>query len=75
MQIDRSAIMQAKEKLGDKNAYLIVDELGITDFDEKNMRCCCPFHQEDHPSFIYNKKALTSGVLALVVAAMTFLMC
>ena len=57
MQIDRSAIMQAKEKLGDKNAYLIVDELGITDFDEKNMRCCCPFHQEDHPSFIYNKKA------------------
>lgn len=39
MQIDRSAIMQAKEKLGDKNAYLIVDELGITDFDEKNMRC------------------------------------
>nr|WP_243184732.1 AAA family ATPase [Dysosmobacter segnis] len=21
------------------------------------MKCCCPFHQEDHASFIYNKKA------------------
>ena len=57
MQIDRDAIMQAKEKLGDKNATIIVEELGITDFDERNMKCCCPFHQEDHASFIYNKKA------------------
>lgn len=57
MQIDREAILQAKEKLGDENARIIVRELGITDFDEKNMKCCCPFHQEDHASFIYNKKA------------------
>lgn len=57
MQIDREAILQAKEKLGDRNAQIIVKELGITDFDEKNMKCCCPFHQEDHASFIYNKKA------------------
>lgn len=57
MQIDRDAILQAKEKLGDRNAQIIVEELGITDFDEKNMKCCCPFHQEDHASFIYNKKA------------------
>ena len=57
MQIDREAILQAKEKLGDSNAQIIVEELGITDFDEKNMKCCCPFHQEDHASFIYNKKA------------------
>lgn len=49
--------MQAKEKLGDRNASIIVQELGITDFDERNMKCCCPFHQEDHASFIYNKKA------------------
>lgn len=56
MQIDREAILQAKEKLGDRNAQIIVEELGITDFDEKNMKCCCPFHQEDHASFIYNKK-------------------
>lgn len=57
MQIDRETILQAKEKLGDRNARIIVEELGITDFDEKNMKCCCPFHQEDHASFIYNKKA------------------
>lgn len=57
MQIDREAILQAKEKLGDRNAQIIVEELGVTDFDEKNMKCCCPFHQEDHASFIYNKKA------------------
>lgn len=57
MQIDREAILQAKEKLGDRNVQIIVEELGITDFDEKNMKCCCPFHQEDHASFIYNKKA------------------
>lgn len=57
MQIDREAILQAKEKLGDRNAQIIVEELEITDFDEKNMKCCCPFHQEDHASFIYNKKA------------------
>jgi twinkle protein len=57
VQIDRETILQAKEKLGDRNAQIIVEELGITDFDEKNMKCCCPFHQEDHASFIYNKKA------------------
>ena len=57
MQIDREAIMQAKEKLGDDNARIIVEELGITDYDERDMKCCCPFHQEDHASFIYNKKA------------------
>ena len=57
MQIDRETILQAKEKLGDRNAQIIVEELGITDFDEKNMKCCCPFHQEDHASFFYNKKA------------------
>lgn len=57
MQIDRGLILKAKEKLGDDNARIIVEELEIQDFDEKNLKCCCPFHQEDHASFIYNKKA------------------
>ncbi len=57
MRIDSGLILEAKEKLGDENAHIIVDELGIADFDERNMKCCCPFHQEDHASFIYNKKA------------------
>lgn len=57
MQIDHDVILQAKEKLGDENARIIIEELGVTDYDERDMKCCCPFHQEDHASFIYNKKA------------------
>lgn len=57
MQIDHDVILAAKEKLGDENAFIIARELNIQDFDEQNLRCCCPFHQEDHASFIYNKKA------------------
>lgn len=59
MQIDRSIIMDAKEKLGDENALIIFKELGIEDFDEANLKCCCPFHQEDHASFIYNQKTFS----------------
>lgn len=40
-------------------ALMIFEELGIEDFDEKNLKTCCPFHTEDHPSFIWNKKALS----------------
>lgn len=57
MQIDRELILKAKEKLGDRNAFEIVKELDIQDFDEKNFKCCCPFHTENHASFIYNPKA------------------
>lgn len=56
--IDREAIAKAKSKLGDKMASLIVDELEIPNFDEVNMKCCCPFHSEDTASFIWNRKAL-----------------
>lgn len=30
--------------------------LDVKDYDEHRMRCCCPFHDEDTPSFIYNSK-------------------
>lgn len=56
MQIDRSMIEKAKQTLGEQNAWLIVQELGVADFDEKNLKCCCPFHKENHASFIYNPK-------------------
>lgn len=39
-------------------AFIIAEELDIKDFDEKNLKCCCPFHQEDTPSFIWNEKSL-----------------
>lgn len=31
--------------------------LHIEDYDPVRMRCCCPFHEEKTPSFIYNPKA------------------
>ena len=37
-------------------ALIIAQELGIEDFDEHNLKCCCPFHEEKTPSFIWNKK-------------------
>ena len=53
----RELISQAIEKLGDENARIIVQELGITDLDERNMTCCCPFHfHQGNHVFIYNKK-------------------
>lgn len=52
-------ILKAKEKLGDGNAFEMVKELNIEDFDSKNLKAICPFHSEDTPSFIYNKKNYT----------------
>lgn len=37
-------------------AMIIAKELNIEDFDERNLKSCCPFHQEKTPSFIWNKK-------------------
>lgn len=55
MAIDKEQINLAKEKLGDKNAELIVDMLNIETYDKQNMKACCPYHEEDTASFIYNK--------------------
>lgn len=56
MIIDREDIERAKEKLGDENAFLMADILELDSFDEKNLKACCPYHDEDTPSFIYDKK-------------------
>lgn len=57
--IEKEKIQQAKEKLGNDMAKMIAEELGAADFDERNLKMCCPFHKEDTPSFIWNKKALS----------------
>lgn len=54
--IDKDLIRQAKEKLGDKNADLIVQALSITDYDTRNMKCKCVVHQEKTASMIYDRK-------------------
>ncbi len=56
MIIDKKDIEKAKEKLGDKNAFLMADLLGLDDFDTRNLKACCPYHSEKTPSFIYNRK-------------------
>lgn len=57
MLIDREIIQKAKRKLGNDNALLIAESLGIEGWDERRMKACCPFHKEDTPSFIYNPKS------------------
>lgn len=54
--VDPKLILKAKKKLGDKNAELIVEALGVEDYDARRMRACCPHHEEKTPSWIYNPK-------------------
>lgn len=56
MTVDKSLIEKAKEKLGDENAFVMAELLELENFDEKNLKACCPYHREDTPSFIYDKK-------------------
>lgn len=56
MIIEQELIKQAKEKLGDKNAFLIAELLDLENFDEKNLKARCCYHNEDTASFIYDKK-------------------
>ena len=57
MIIDREKLDEAKDRLGDDNFEYIMEALHVTDYDPVRKRCCCPFHQEKTPSFIYNPKA------------------
>lgn len=58
MLIDIALIDKAKEKLGDDMADMIADALSIEKWDARNKKGCCPFHNEDTPSFIWNHKEL-----------------
>ena len=59
MIVDRELIEKAKEKLGNQNAFIMAELLELENFDEKNLKSCCPYHNEDTPSFIYNPKNYT----------------
>lgn len=62
MLVDKKDIEKAKEKLGDNNAFIMAELLDLENFDEKNLRACCPYHDEKTASFIYNKKHITTIV-------------
>jgi twinkle protein len=57
--IEKTDIEKAKDKLGDNNAFLMAELLELENFDDKNLKACCPYHNEDTASFIYNKKNKT----------------
>lgn len=59
MLIDKELIHKAKGKLGDKNAAVIAEILKLDKYDEKNHKSCCPYHEENTPSFIYNPKSFS----------------
>lgn len=56
MIVNNDDILKAKEKIGSDMFELMMSELGVIDYDAKNKKCCCPFHDEDTPSFIFNPK-------------------
>ena len=56
MIIEKEKIEKAKSKLGNRNAELISEILNVQEYDSRNMKGLCPFHDEDTPSFVYNKK-------------------
>lgn len=56
MIIDKELIKKAKETLGDMNAIIMAEELNLDAFDEKNLKAKCPYHGENSPSFVFNKK-------------------
>lgn len=47
MLIEKQDIEKAKEKLGDNNAFIIAELLELDNFDEKNLKACCPYHNEE----------------------------
>ena len=57
--ISKEAIQKAKEKLGDRNAELIAEIMHLEKYNPQRKIGCCPnpAHQDDTPSFSFNRKA------------------
>ena len=54
--VDKALIEQAKERIGDNAADIMADVLQIENYDRKNKKGLCCFHNEKTPSFIYDSK-------------------
>jgi len=60
MLIDKELIVKVKNKLGEKAALIIAEDLKLEQWDEFNLKGCCPVHKEDSPSFIWDSKPNTN---------------
>ena len=56
MNIPKDLIQKAKEKLGDKNAFIIAEIQNLKGFDEKNLKSFSPLRDETAPSYVYDRK-------------------
>ena len=56
MIIPKELIDKAKSKMGERAAIIIAEELNLKDFDEKNLKAICNWHEEDTPSLVWNNK-------------------
>lgn len=60
MLIDKEKIAKAKQKIGIEKTWEIAKEnLRLEKADDRNFKACCPFHNEDTPSFILNPKTMS----------------
>ena len=60
MLIPKEKIAEAKQKIGIEKTWEIAKEkLHLEKADDRNFKACCPFHEEDTPSFILNPKTMS----------------
>jgi DNA primase len=56
MNIPKELISDAKNRIGDRAADIIARGLNVSRWDTRNLKGCCPKHNEKTPSFTWNKK-------------------
>ena len=56
MLIEQDKIKEAKSRIAEETPDMIAEMLHVEKWDAHNKRGCCPFHSEDTPSFIWDKK-------------------
>ena len=58
MLVDKEKLRQAKEIIGGKTPDIMADLLHLEQYDSRNHKALCPYHNEDTPSFVWNPKGL-----------------
>lgn len=56
MLVDKDKLEQAKNALANETPDLIADLMNLQQYDARNHKALCPFHNEDTPSFVWDPK-------------------